>query len=210
MVHSGVLVVSSSIYSSSSLARGLYLLVHSLHPYFFLNQDFWWGDDVVSLVDLKESVSAVAWTTSHAHPRSHRSAHHCRALKSHLLQIPNSHIFQAAALMSSHYPLNRNQTSLALCFKPFASWFRIPIPNCSSALGKISKAFFLFQVKRMNFQIQMEWSIALYNKKTNSLLVLLHGRKAICSITTLCCKIVVVSSADRDEMQIGDGVLWAS
>jgi hypothetical protein len=119
-------------------------------------------------VDLKESVSAVAWTTSHAHPRSHRSAHHCRALKSHLLQIPNSHIFQAAALMSSHYPLNRNQTSLALCFKPFASWFRIPIPNRSSSLGKISKAFFLFQVKRMNFQIQMEWSIALYNNKTNS------------------------------------------
>ncbi len=89
--------------------------------------------------------------------------------------------------------------------------FLVPNSNTqlSSALGKISKTFFLFQVKRMNFQIQMEWSIALYNNKTNSLLVLLHGRKAICSITALCCKIVVVSSAERDEMQIGDGCVMS-
>jgi hypothetical protein len=50
----------------------------------FLNQDFWWGD--VSLVDLKGSVNAVAWTTSHAHHHSRRSAHHYKVLKSHLLQ----------------------------------------------------------------------------------------------------------------------------
>ncbi len=51
----------------------------------FFNQNFWRGDDA-SWVDLKIRVTAVAWTTSHAHPHSHMSAHHCRALKSHLLQ----------------------------------------------------------------------------------------------------------------------------
>jgi len=51
----------------------------------FFNQNFWRGD-AASWVDLKLSVTAVAWTTSHAHPHSHMSAHHCKALKSHLLQ----------------------------------------------------------------------------------------------------------------------------